>query len=254
MKIVVIGGTGLIGSKTVTRLRNKGHEVLASSPNSGVNTFTGEGLSEALAGADVVLDLANSPSFEDAAVLEFFEIAGRNLLAAEAMAGVKHHIALSVVGTERLQESGYFRGKLAQEKIIKASPIPYTIVHSTQFMEFLKGISDSSTIGTIVHISPAYVQPIAADDVADAMADIALGRPLNGTLEIAGPDRIRLSDLVGRFLKNSNDPRTIEADIHARYFGAELNDKSLVPGEGARLGKIGFQDWLHQSQYTEPAQ
>lgn len=248
MKIVVIGGTGLIGSKTVTRLRARGHEVLAASPNSGVNTLTGEGLPEALAGAEVVVDLANSPSFEDKAVLEFFETAGKNLLAAEANAGVKHHIALSVVGTERLQESGYFRGKLAQEKLIKASPIPYSIVHSTQFMEFLKGIADSSTVGTIVRLSPAYVQPIASDDVADAMTDVALGRPVNGTLEIAGPERVRLSELVGRYLKAMNDPRTIEADVHARYFGAELNDQSLVPLGEARLGKIGFEDWFRQSQ------
>lgn len=248
MKIVVIGGTGLVGSKTVARLRDKGHDVLAASPNSGVNTITGAGLQEALAGADVVLDLANSPSFEDKAVLEFFETAGRNLLAAEAEAGVKHHIALSVVGTERLQESGYFRGKLAQEKLIKASPIPYTIVHSTQFMEFLKGIADSGTVGTTVHLSPAYVQPIASDDVADAMAEVALSKPLNGTLEIAGPERIRLSELVGLYLKATNDPRTIERDTGARYFGAELNDQSLVPCEGARLGTIGFEEWFRQSQ------
>lgn len=253
MKIVIIGGTGLIGSKTVARLRNKGHEVLAASPNSGVNTVTGEGLEEALAGADVVLDLANSPSFEDKAVLEFFETAGRNLLAAEARAGVKHHIALSVVGTERLHESGYFRGKLAQERLIKASPIPYTIVHSTQFMEFLKGIADSGTVGTAVHLSPAYVQPIASDDVADAMADVALAKPINDTIEIAGPERVRLSELVGRYLKAMSDPRTIEPDVHARYFGAELNDKSLVPADGARIGKIGFEEWMRQSSQVKAA-
>ncbi|MEP7453603.1 SDR family oxidoreductase [Phyllobacterium sp. SB3] len=251
MKIVVIGGTGLIGSKTVARLRERGHDVLAASPNSGVNTVTGEGLQEALTGADVVLDLANSPSFEDKAVLEFFETAGRNLLAAEAKAGVRHHIALSVVGTERLQESGYFRGKLAQERLIKASPTPYTIVHSTQFMEFLKGIADSGTTGTTVHLSPAYVQPIASDDVADAMTDIALGKPLNGTVEIAGPERIRLSDLVGKYLEATNDPRTIEADAAARYFGAELNDRSLVPDEGARLGTIGFEEWFRHSRQAK---
>ena len=253
MKIVVIGGTGLIGSKTVARLRNKGHEVLAASPNSGVNAVTGEGLDEALAGAEVVLDLANSPSFEDKAVLDFFQTAGRNLLAAEAKAGVKHHIALSVVGTERLQESGYFRGKLVQERLIKASPIPYTIVHSTQFMEFLKGIADSGTVGSVVHLSPAYVQPIASDDVADAMADVALGKPVNGTVEIAGPERVRLNELVGRYLRAMNDPRTIEADIHARYFGAELTDTSLVPAGKARIGKIGFEDWIRQSTQVKAA-
>ena len=248
MKIVVIGGTGLIGSKTVARLRAKGHDVLAASPNSGVNTITGEGLAEALAGCDVVLDLANSPSFEDKAVLEFFETAGHNLLAAEAKAGVKHHIALSIVGTERLPDSGYMRAKLVQEKLIKASPIPYTIVHSTQFMEFLKGIADEATVGTVARLSPAAFQPIASDDVADAMADVVLGKPLNGTIEIAGPERAPMNEFVARYLKASNDPRTVEADVHARYFGTELNDQSLVPGVGARLGKIGFEEWFRQSR------
>lgn len=248
MKIVLIGGTGLVGSKTAARLRDRGHDVLAASPNTGVNTITGEGLAEALAGAEVVVDLANSPSWEDKAVLEFFETSGRNLLAAEARAGVKHHIALSIVGTERLPENGYFRAKLAQEKLIKASPIPYTIVHSTQFFEFLKGIADEATDGTVAHISPASFQPIASDDVADAMADVALGKPLNGTIEIAGPERGRMHEIVARYLKATNDPRTVEADVHARYFGAELDDRSLVPGEGARIGKIGFEDWFRQSQ------
>jgi uncharacterized protein YbjT (DUF2867 family) len=248
MKIVVIGGTGLIGSKTVARLRAKGHDVLAASPNSGVNTITGEGLAEALTGCDVVLDLANSPSFEDKAVLEFFETAGRNLLAAEAKAGVKHHIALSIVGTERLPESGYMRAKLVQEKLIKASPIPYTIVHSTQFFEFLKGIADEATVGTVARLSPASFQPIASDDVADAMADVVLGMPLNGTIEIAGPERAPMNEIVARYLKASNDPRTVEADVNARYFGAKLNDQSLVPGDGARLGKIGFEEWFRQSR------
>jgi uncharacterized protein YbjT (DUF2867 family) len=248
MKIVVIGGTGLIGSKTVARLRAKGHDVLAASPNSGVNTITGEGLAEALTGCDVVLDLANSPSFEDKAVLEFFETAGRNLLAAEAKAGVKHHIALSIVGTERLPESGYMRAKLVQEKLIKASPIPYTIVHSTQFFEFLKGIADEATVGTVARLSPASFQPIASDDVADAMADVVLGMPLNGTIEIAGPERAPMNEIVARYLKASNDPRTVEADVNARYFGAKLNDQSLVPGGGARLGKIGFEEWFRQSR------
>jgi uncharacterized protein YbjT (DUF2867 family) len=248
MKIVVIGGTGLIGSKTVARLRAKGHDVLAASPNSGVDTITGEGLAEALTGCDVVLDLANSPSFEDKAVLEFFETAGRNLLAAEAKAGVKHHIALSIVGTERLPESGYMRAKLVQEKLIKASPIPYTIVHSTQFFEFLKGIADEATVGTVARLSPASFQPIASDDVADAMADVVLGMPLNGTIEIAGPERAPMNEIVARYLKASNDPRTVEADVNARYFGAKLNDQSLVPGDGARLGKIGFEEWFRQSR------
>ncbi|MBB4226618.1 SDR family oxidoreductase [Rhizobium mongolense] len=248
MKIVVIGGTGLIGSKTVARLRAKGHDVLAASPNSGVNTITGEGLAEALTGCDVVLDLANSPSFEDKAVLEFFETAGHNLLAAEAKAGVKHHIALSIVGTERLPESGYMRAKLAQEKLIKASPIPYTIVHSTQFFEFLQGIADEATVGTVARLSPASFQPIASDDVADAMADVVLCRPLNGTIEIAGPERAPMNEIVARYLKASNDPRTVEADVHARYFGTKLNDQSLVPADGARLGKIGFEEWFRQSR------
>ncbi len=244
MKIVIIGGTGLIGSKTVQRLRDKGHEVIAASPNTGVNTITGEGLNEALAGAEVVIDLANSPSFEDKAVLEFFEISGRNLIAAEKTAGVKHHIALSVVGTERLQESGYFSGKLAQEKLIKTGGIPYTIVHSTQFMEFLSGIAQSGTSGNVVRLSPAYVQPIASDDVADAMADVALAAPVNGTIEIAGPERSRLSDLVARYLAATSDSRTVEADPEARYFGARLDDGSLVSDNNPRLGRIGFDQWF----------
>jgi uncharacterized protein YbjT (DUF2867 family) len=247
MKIVVIGGSGLIGSKTVNRLRDAGHEVVAASPNTGVNTITGEGLPEALAGAQVVVDLANSPSFEDKAVLEFFQTSGRNLLAAEATAGVGHHVALSVVGTERLQESGYFRGKLAQEKLIKASGIPYTIVRSTQFFEFLRSIVQSGTAEKTVHLSPAYVQPIASDDVAAAMADVTLGKPVNGTIEIAGPERVRLNELVGRYLKATNDPREVVTDVHARYFGAELNDQSLVPGDNPRIGAIRFEDWFSQS-------
>ncbi|PDT49794.1 SDR family oxidoreductase [Sinorhizobium fredii] len=247
MKIVIIGGTGLIGSKTVDRLRKQGHEVIAASPNTGVNTITGEGLAEALAGTDVVIDLANSPSFEDKAVMEFFETSGRNLMAAEKVAGVKHHIALSVVGTERLQESGYFRAKFAQERLIKASGIPYTIVHSTQFMEFLGGIAQSGTVGETVHLSPAYVQPIASDDVADAMADVALARPVNGTIEIAGPERSRLSDLVGRYLKAMGDARKVEPDPEARYFGARLKDGSLVTDNNPRLGRITFEEWFATS-------
>jgi uncharacterized protein YbjT (DUF2867 family) len=247
MKIVVIGGSRLIGSKTVERLRKKGHEVVAASPNSGVNTITGEGLADALAGAQVVVDLANSPSFEDKAVLEFFETSGRNLLAAEAAAAVGHHVALSVVGTDRLQGSGYFRGKMAQENLIKGSKIPYTIVRSTQFFEFMGAIAQAGTVGQTVHVSPAYVQPIASDDVADAVTDVALAAPVNGTIEIAGPERARHNELVGRFLSVTKDPREVVADTHALYFGVELNDRSLVPGDNSRVGATRFEDWLSQS-------
>ncbi|RWM18552.1 SDR family oxidoreductase [Mesorhizobium sp.] len=244
MKIVVIGGTGLIGSKTVERLRRKGHEVLAASPNSGVNTITGEGLTEALAGAQVVIDLANSPSFEDKAVLEFFETSGRNLLAAGKAAGVKHHIALSIVGAERLPKSGYLRAKLVQEKLIRDSGIPYTIVHSTQFFEFLGGIAQSATVGDTVILPSAYFQPIASDDVADIMTDVALSAPINRTIEIAGPEPTRMSDLVARFLKATNDTRKVVGDSRARYFGTELEDRSLVPGDHPRIGAIRFEDWF----------
>lgn len=244
MKIVIIGGTGLIGSKTTERLRAKGHEVIAASPNTGVNTITGEGLAEALAGAQVVLDLANSPSFEDQTVMDFFETSGRNLLAAEKVAGVKHHIALSVVGTERLQESGYFRAKLAQEKLIREADIPYTIVHSTQFMEFLGGIALAALIEGKVHLSPAFVQPIASDDVADAMADMALGTPVNGLIEIAGPERFRLNELVARYLGMTGDTRQVVADREAKYFGARLEDGSLVSDKNPSLGQIGFEQWF----------
>jgi len=247
MKIVVIGGSGLIGTKLVIRLRQKGHEVVAASPNSGVNTITGEGLAQALAGAQVVVDLANSPSFEDRAVLEFFQTSGRNLLAAEAVAGVKHHVALSVVGTDRLPDSGYLRAKMAQENLIKASKIPYTIVRSTQFFEFVNAITQSGTAGQTVHLSPALLQPIGSDDVADAMADVTLGAPLNGTTEIAGPERIPLDELARRYLRATNDPRQVVADVHARYFGTELNDQSLTPGENPRLGSIRFDDWLNST-------
>lgn len=247
MKIVVIGGSGLIGSKTVDRLRRQGHEVVAASPKSGVDTITSAGLAEALTGAQTVVDLANSPSFEDRAVLEFFETSGRNLLAAEAAAGVQHHVALSVVGTERLQESGYFRGKLAQERLIKAAAIPYTIVQSTQFFEFLGGIAQSGTVGQSVHLSPALVQPIASDDVADVMADVALAPPLNGIIEIAGPERVRLDALVARYLAAMQDPRVVVADAATRYFGAPLDDRTLVPGENPRLGTTRFEDWFRRS-------
>jgi uncharacterized protein YbjT (DUF2867 family) len=248
MKIVVIGGSGLIGSKVVKELRARDHEALAASPASGVNTITGEGLAEALAGAQVVVDVANSPSFADDAVLEFFETSGRNLSAAERAAGVKHHVALSVVGTDRLAESGYFRGKIAQEKLIRAAGIPYTIVHSTQFLEFLGGIAQSGTQGDTVHLSPAYIQPIASDDIALAVADYALGEPLNGVVEVAGPEKVRLSDLVQRYLTATHDPRNVVSDVHARYFGAELKDDTLVPGANPRLGKTGFDAWFSQSQ------
>ena len=248
MKIVVIGGSGLIGSKLVNILRQRGHEAVAASPASGVNTLTGQGLAEVLAGTQVVVDVANSPSFEDKAVLEFFETSGHNLLAAEAAAGVTHHIALSVVGTDKLVESGYFRGKIAQEKLIRAASIPYTIVHSTQFMEFLGGIAQSGTEGQTVRLSPAFVQPIASDDVAAAMADFTLGAPVNGTVEIAGPEKVRLSDLVQRFLAASNDPRKVVADPQARYFGAELKDDTLVPVGKARLGAVRFEEWFSKSQ------
>ncbi len=247
MKIVVIGGTGLIGTKLVNKLRQSGHEVVAASPASGVNTITGEGLAEALAGAQVVVDVANSPSFEDRAALEFFETSGRNLLAAEAAAGVGHHVALSVVGTDRLLENGYFRAKMAQEKLIKASKIPYTILRSTQFFEFVSGIAQSGTVGQTVHLSPALVQPIASDDVAAALADVTVGAPVNGTVEIAGPERVRLDELVGRFLSATQDPRQVVTDVHARYFGVELNDQSLTPGDNPRIGSTRFEDWLSHS-------
>ena len=228
MKIVVIGGSGLIGTKLVNKLRQLGHEVVAASPSSGVNTITGEGLAEGLGGAQVVVDVANSPSWEDKAVLEFFETSGRNLLAAEAAAGVAHHIALSVVGTERLLASGYFRAKMAQEKLIKASPVPYTIVRATQFFEFVGGIAQSATDGQTVRLSPALMQPIVSDDVAAAMADVTVGAPVNGTIEIAGPERIPLDKLVGRFLTATQDPRKVVTDAHARYFGVAVNDQSLT--------------------------
>ena len=247
MHIVVIGGTGLIGSKLVARLRQGGHDVLAASPNTGVNTLTGEGLADALAGAQVVVDVANSPSFEDRAVMDFFETSGRNLLAAEAAAGVAHHIALSVVGTDRLGASGYFRAKMAQEALIRASGLPYTIVHSTQFYEFLPGIAQSGADGNIIRLSPAYVQPITSDDVADAMAVITLSAPRNGMVEIGGPERVRLSELVQRWLRAKQDTRTVVPDPQALYFGALLDDATLGPGPAAQLGKVGFDAWVAQA-------
>lgn len=247
MKFVVIGGTGLIGSKTVKRLRDKGHEAVAASPDTGVNTITGQGLNEALAGADVVIDLANSPSFDDKAVLEFFETSGRNLLGAEKAAGVKHHIALSVVGTERLQDSGYFRGKMAQENLIRASSIPYTIVHSTQFFEFMGAIANSGADGQTVRLPSAYIQPIASDDVADAVTDVALGKPLNDVIEIAGSERVRMNEGVERYLRAKRDQRQVIADQHAQYFGTEVDDEALVPAAQARIGATRFEDWLSRA-------
>jgi uncharacterized protein YbjT (DUF2867 family) len=248
MKIVVIGGSGLIGTKVVKLFREKGHEALAASPSSGVNTITGEGLAEALAGAQVVVDLANAPSWEDKAVLEFFETSGRNLLAAEAAAGVRHHVALSIVGTDRTSENGYFRAKVAQEKLIEASRIPYTVIRSTQFMEFLKGIAASATDGNLVRISPGLFQPIAADDVAAMVADVALGAPHNAIVEIAGPERAPFNEIVARYLKAVGDPRQVVSDPGARYFGSRVEERSLVPLGEARLGRIGLNDWLRRSQ------
>jgi uncharacterized protein YbjT (DUF2867 family)/quercetin dioxygenase-like cupin family protein len=261
MKIVVIGGSGLIGKKLVNNLRQQGHEIVAASPSSGVNTLTGEGLAEALAGAQVVVDVSNSPSFtfipkrgalyqwesEDNAAMEFFETSGRNLLAAEAAAGVGHHVALSIVGTDRLQKSGYFRAKMAQENLIKASTIPYTIVRATQFFEFVGGIAQSGTVGQTIHLSPALMQPMASDDVANALAEVTLGAPVQGIVEIAGPERVRLDELVGRFLRTTKDLRGVVTDLQARYFGLVLSDQSLVPGDNPRIGPTFFEDWLNRS-------
>jgi len=248
MKIVIIGGTGLIGSKTVAILRQAGHEVLAASPNSGVNTITGEGVKGAVSDAQVVIDLANSPSFEDKAVLEFFQAAGRNLLPAEAAAGVRHHVALSIVGTDRSPDNGYFRAKVAQEKLIEASGVPYTIIRSTQFMEFLKGIADGGTQGSKVRISPGLFQPIAADDVAAFVADVALAAPRNGIVEIAGPDRAPFNEIVARYLRAVGDPREVVRDAEARYFGSLVEERSLVPLGEARLGRIGLDEWFRRSR------
>jgi uncharacterized protein YbjT (DUF2867 family) len=248
VKIVVIGGTGLIGSKLVALLRQRGQEVLAASPDSGVNTITGEGLREALAGAQVVVDVANSPSFEDAAVLKFFETSGRNLLAAESVAGVRHHVALSVVGADRLPGSGYLRAKIAQENLIKASGIPYSILRSTQFFEFMGRIADSATEGNTVRLPIAFVQPIVSDEVVATLADVVLGTPVNGTVEVAGPERFRLDDLVRKVLYTKNDVRQVKGDIHARYFGTELEDESLVPATQPRLGTTRFDTWFNATQ------
>jgi uncharacterized protein YbjT (DUF2867 family) len=246
MKIVVIGGTGLIGSKLVTKLREHGHEAVAASPNSGVNTLTGEGLAEALKSAAVVVDVSNSPSWEDAAVLNFFETSTRNLLKYEVAAGVRHHVALSVVGTQRLAESGYFRAKIAQEKLIGESSIPYTIVQATQFFEFLKGLADISVVDGNVHLPHVLFQPMAADDVASAVGRVAVGQPVNGVVEIGGPEQFRVDELVQRRLASLKDPREVIADPNALYSGAKLSEKTLVPGDNARLAETRFETWLTQ--------
>jgi uncharacterized protein YbjT (DUF2867 family) len=244
MKIVVIGGTGLIGSKVVTNLRQMGHEVIAAAPSAGVDTITGDGLADAIAGAQVVIDVANAPDFADDAVMAFFRTSGRNLAAAETAAGVGHHVALSVVGADRLPNSGYLRAKVAQEELIKASGIPYTIVRATQFFEFLGAIAQSSTDGRTVRLSPAHLQPVASDDVAALVSKVATMAPANGMIELAGPERIGLDDLVRRYLAAKHDTRKVVADIHARYFGAELNDKSLTPGDNPHIGSTSFETWL----------
>ena len=255
MKIVVIGGTGLIGTKVVNNLRQRGHEALAASPSKGVNTLTGEGLKEALAGAQVVVDVANSPSFEDKPSMDFFETSGRNLLGAEKTAGVKHHVALSVVGTDRLTGSGagslsgYFRAKLAQENLIKASGIPFTIVRATQFFEFVKGIAQSgaATDGSAIRLSSVLMQPMVSDDVAAAVTDVALAQPVNVIIEIAGPDQLRQDELVRQFLSATGDSRKVNTDENTGYFGIKVNDQSLLPGDGARLGPTHYKDWLNRS-------
>jgi uncharacterized protein YbjT (DUF2867 family) len=252
MKVVVIGGSGLIGSKVVTKLRERGYEAIAASPNSGVNTLTGEGLAEVLEGASVVVDVSNSPSFEDQAVMEFFETSTRNLLSYEAAAGVRHHVALSVVGCDRLPNSGYLRAKVEQEKLIKESSIPYSIVRATQFFEFLQRIADSATEGNTVHLPSVGFQPMAADDVASAVTNVAIGSPLNGIVEVGGPERFRFDDFISRGLRARNDRREVIADAHARYFGTELSERSLVPDDSAQLGKTRFDDWLNSPAGQPP--
>ena len=246
MKLVIIGGTGLIGSKLVTRLREQGHDAVPAAPNTGVNTLTGEGLAEALQGASVVVDVSNSPSFEDTAVMEFFTTSTRNLLEYAAAADVRHYVALSVVGTERIPDSPYLRAKNAQETLIKSAGIPYSIVHATQFFEFIKRIADEATDGTTVRLPPVLIQPMAADDVAEAVGSIAVGAPVNGTVDVAGPQQFRFDELIRQGLGARNDPREVIADPHARYFGAELGERSLVPAGAARLGKIRLEEWLNQ--------
>jgi uncharacterized protein YbjT (DUF2867 family) len=246
MKIVVVGGTGLIGSKLVNKLREQGHEAVAAAPNTGVNTITGEGLADVLKGASVVVDVSNSPSWDDAEVLKFFETSTRNLLTYEAAAGVRHHVALSVVGTDRMSESGYMRAKISQEKLIKESSLPYSIVHATQFFEFLKGLADISVVGDKVHLPAVLFQPMAADDVASGVARIAVGQPVNSIVEIAGPEQFRVDELVRRRLASLKDPREVVADPNARYGGAKVSEKTLLPGNNARLGETRFETWLTQ--------
>ena len=247
MKIVVVGGSGLIGSRLVKKFNEQGHQAIAASPKSGINTLTGQGLEEALKDAQVVVDVSNSPSFEDTAVLEFFTTSTRNLLAQEAKAGVRHHVALSIVGIDGHPECGYFRAKVAEEKLIKESAIPYSIVRATQFFEFVKSIADSATEGNKIHVAPVQFQPIAADDVASAMARVALDPPLNGTIEIAGPEKFRFDELIRQDLKARNDPREVIADPRARYFGAEVRERSIVPDDDAKLGQTRFADWAKRS-------
>jgi len=244
MKIVIIGGTGLVGSKVVNKLRDAGHEAVPAAPNTGVNTLTGEGLADVMKGAAVVVDVSNSPSFEDVAVLNFFRTSTTNILAAEKAAGVRHHVALSVVGTDRLSDSGYMRAKIAQEKLIEQSSIPYTIVHATQFFEFIKGIADGGTIGDTVRLAPVLIQPMAAEDVATEVAKVAVGAPVNGIVEVAGPEQFRMDQLVGRYLAARDDKRSVIADPHARYYGAELEERTLVADNKAAIGQIKFEDWL----------
>lgn len=252
MKIVVIGGSGLIGSKLVEKLREDGHETLSASPESGVDTLTGEGLAEALDGAQVVVDVTNAPIWDDAAVLDFFRTSSRNILAAEAAAGVNHHVVLSIVGTDRLQDSGYFRAKLAQEEAVKAATVPYTILRATQFFEFIGRIADSSTDGETVRLPPVLIHPGAADDVASVLAEVALSAPVNGIVELAGPERFRLDQLAQRVLSTNHDRREVAADIRARYFGAELDDQSLTPGNNPRITPTRFEDWLSQFTVRQP--
>ena len=244
MKFVIIGGTGLIGSKVVSKLRDAGNEAVPAAPNTGVNTLTGEGLAEVMKGTDVVVDVSNSPSFEDAAVLNFFKTSTTNILAAEAAAGVRHHVALSVVGTDRMSESGYMRAKVAQEKLIEESSIPYSIVHATQFFEFLRGIADGATDGDTVRLAPVLIQPMAAEDVATEVAKVAVGAPVNGIVEIGGPEQFRLNEIVGRYLAARDDKRSVIADPNARYSGAKLGERTLVPDSGATVGETRFEDWL----------
>ena len=244
MKIVVIGGSGLIGKKLVERLRQKRHDVVAASPSTGVDTITGAGLAEALTGARVVVDVANAPSFADDAVMRFFQTSGRNLLSAEMTAGIAHHLALSIVGVDRLSDSGYFRAKVAQESLIRASGIPFTIVHATQFFEFIGAIANAGAVGDVIRLSPALIQPVAADDVVAALADLALGPPLNAVAEVAGPEACPLDAVARKFMAATGDKRRVIADVHARYYGAELDDRSLTPGDRVRLGPTRFTDWL----------